>query len=61
MRSRGFTGEAFRKLFASYPYLESAYNKISDFETKVKSQGNLKNRGASLKNKKISKGFKKVD
>ena len=61
MRSRGFTGEAFRKLFASYPYLESAYNKISDFETKVKSQGNLKNRGASLKNKKISNGFKKVD
>ena len=42
MRSRGFTGEAFRKLFASYPYLESAYNKISDFETKVKSQGFLK-------------------
>lgn len=59
MRKRGFTGEVFQQLFQNYGYLESAYRQISNFETKVKQCGNLKNSGTSLKDKKVSKkGFK---
>ena len=56
MRKRGYTGEVLGNLFKNYTYLESAYKQISNFETKVKSCGNLKNKGTSLKNKKVTKG-----
>ncbi|MBQ7373331.1 MAG: hypothetical protein IJW64_02060 [Clostridia bacterium] len=60
MRKRGYSGEVLNRTFQNYVYLQSAYKQISNFETKVKSCGNLKHGGTSLKNKKIKKeGFKK--